>query len=208
MENEYCHYFNWNTAGCYNRCFWRLNVRKYILLLISFASLKLAAQEKQIDSVTTGWNFSAWAEMFIIPNEEDVFNPTFYARHNTLHLEGRYNYEDRNTASLWAGRRFKFGESVKFVFVPMAGIVFGNTKGIAPGLEIEIMYKKFDFYAESEYLFDPKEKLNDFFYMYSELAIRPVRPVRTGIIAQRTRLFESELELQRGVFAEYYFGRC
>lgn len=51
-------------------------------------------------------------------------------------------------------------------------------------------------------------KENNFFYMYSELAIRLIRPIRTGIIAQRTKLFESELELQRGLFAEYYFGRC
>lgn len=183
-------------------------MKKYLLLLIGFASLKLSAQEKPIDSTNSHWSFSAWAEMFIIPNEKDFFNPTFYARHNTLHLEGRYNYEDRNTASLWAGRRFKFGKTVEFVLVPMGGIVFGHTNGIAPGLETEIIYKKLDFYSESEYLFDFKTKENNFFYMYSELAIRPIRPIRVGLMAQRTRLFESELELQRGLFAEYYFGRC
>ncbi|MCU7550472.1 hypothetical protein OCK74_15230 [Chitinophagaceae bacterium LB-8] len=183
-------------------------MKKYLLLLIGFASLKLFAQENQIDSTSARWRFSAWAEMFFIPGEEDFFNPTFYARHKTLHLEGRYNYEDRNTTSLWAGRRFKFGKPVEFVIVPMAAIVFGNTNGMAPGLETEIMYKKFDFYSESEYLFDFKTQENNFFYLYSELAIRPIKPIRTGIMAQRTKLFESELELQRGIFAEYYFGRC
>jgi hypothetical protein len=181
--------------------------KKYLLLLVGFVSTGLFAQENQNDSATSKWNFSAWAEMFIIPGEEDFFNPTFYARHEKLHLEGRYNYEDRNTASIWAGRRFKFGKGVKFVFVPMAAIVFGNTNGIAPGLEIEIMYKKFDFYSESEHVFDFNTRENNFFYMYSELAIRPINPLRTGIMAQRTRVFESERELQRGLFAEYYFGR-
>lgn len=181
--------------------------KKYLLLLIGFTSLKLFAQENQIDSASSQWNFSAWAEMFIIPGEEDFFNPTFYARGKTLHLEARYNYEDKNTASLWAGRRFKFGKGVKFVIVPMAAIVFGNTNGVAPGLEIEIMYKKFDFYSESEHVFDFNTKENNFFYMYSELAIRPIQPIRTGLIAQRTRLFESAREVQHGIFAEYYFGR-
>jgi len=182
--------------------------KKYLSLVILFVSLKLGAQENQIDSADAQWRFSAWAEMFIIPGEEDFFNPTFYARHKTLHLEARYNYEDRNTASVWAGHRFKFGNGVKFVVVPMGAVVFGNTNGLAPGLEMEIMYKKFDFYAESEYVFDFGSSENNFFYNYSELAIRPITPLRTGLITQRTKLFETPREFQAGIFTEYYFGRC
>jgi hypothetical protein len=181
--------------------------KRYVLIWFGLASLKLSAQENPIDSTGSQWNFSAWAEVFIIPGEEDFFNPTFYARTKTVHLEGRYNYEDRNTASVWGGRRFEFGKPVKFVLVPMAAVVFGNAKGLAPGLETEIMYRKLDFYSESEYVFDFKTRENDFFYMYSELAIRLVRPLRTGLIAQRTKLFETEHEIQRGLFTEYYFRR-
>lgn len=182
-------------------------MKKIVLLLLAIVPVKLFAQEGQIDSAGSAWKFSAWAEMFILPGEEDFFNPTFYARHKNLHLEGRYNYEDRNTASFWAGRRFPFGEGVKFVLVPMAAVVVGNTNGLAPGLEGEIMYRKFDFYAESEYVFDLESKEGNFFYMYSELAIRPIKPLRTGLIAQRTKLFETKFEVNRGLFAEYYFGR-
>ena len=182
--------------------------KKFLFLFIAFSPLRLIAQEAESDSASSKqWNFSAWAEMFIIPHDEAIFNPTFYARHKTLHLEARYNYEDKNTAFLWAGYRFKFSKGVKFVIVPMAAIVFGNTNGVAPGLEMEIIYKKFDFYSESEHVFDFSSKENNFFYMYTELAIRPINALRTGIMTQRTRLFESDRELQRGIFAEYYFGR-
>src|SRR5947207_13236257 len=100
MENEHCNRFNWNFPGWYNDRFGRIDMsKKYLLFLIGLSSLKLCAQETQIDSASSQWNFSAWAEMFIIPDEEDFFNPTFYARHKSLHLEGRYNYEDRNTVS-------------------------------------------------------------------------------------------------------------
>src|SRR6187402_2947737 len=125
--------------------------KKYVCLLIFLSSFELQAQENPPDSTRSSWNFSAWAEVFILPEESDFFNPTFYARHKNLHLEGRYNYEDMNTTSLWAGRRFKFGKPVTFVLVPMAAVVFGNTNGMAPGLEMEIMYKKVDFYSETEH---------------------------------------------------------
>ena len=179
----------------------------YLLLLLGFVSIKLFAQETAADSANSKWSFSAWAEYFIIPGEKDFFNPTFYARSDKLHFEGRYNYEDRNTASFWGGWRFKFGKGVKFVIVPMAGIVFGNTEGIAPGLEMEIAYKKFDLYSESEHVFDFSGKKNNFFYMYSELAFRPIKAIRTGIMTQRTKVYETDRELQRGIFGEYYFGR-
>jgi hypothetical protein len=97
---------------------------------------------------------------------------------------------------------------VKFEVTPMAGIVFGSTDGIATGLEIDITYKKFDLYSESEHVFDFAGKENNFFYMYSELAINPIKQLRLGILAQRTRLYESDREIQRGVLAEYYFRRC
>jgi len=181
--------------------------KKYRLLLVSLVALKLFAQEKPIDTAGSQWIFSAWAEVFIIPDEKDIFNPTFYARHQSLHLEGRYNYEDRNTVSTWVGRKFEFGQPVEFVFVPMGGIIFGNTNGMAPGLEMEIVYRKFDFYSEMEYVFDFESTQNNLFYMYSELAIRPIDALRTGIIAQRTKLVETEHEIQRGLFAEYYFKR-
>jgi len=181
--------------------------KRYRLLLVVFIALRIFAQEKPGDSTAAEWNFSAWAELFIIPDEKDIFNPTFYARHKSLHLEGRYNYEDRNTVSTWVGRKFEFGKPVEFVFVPMAGIILGNTNGMAPGVEMEIAYRKLDFYAESEYVIDFESNENNFFYMYSELAIRPIEPLRTGIITQRTKLVQTGREVQRGLFAEYYFKR-
>src|SRR5688572_10955709 len=138
MENEYCNDLNRIDTGGINHCFGRIIMKKIIFLFIGFVSLKSYTQQNQKDTSGSDWNFSAWAEMFFISNGENFFNPTFYARHKSLHLEGRYNYEDLNTASVWAGKRFRFGKPVEFVIVPMAGLVFGNTNGVAPGLETEI----------------------------------------------------------------------
>src|SRR3954453_19143936 len=160
------------------------------------------------DSAELKWSFSLWGDYFIIPGEDNFFNPTFYADHKSLHLEGRYNYEDMNTASVFAGWKFETGNKLQFVAIPMMSIVFGNTNGVAPGLELEFIYKKFDFYSESEYLIDFAGKENNFVYTYTELAATIFDDhVRTGLTGQRTRLYETEFDVQRGVFAEYYFGR-
>jgi hypothetical protein len=182
--------------------------RKHVnTILLILASSTLLAQANSPEPTTPSWRFSAWAEMFILPGEQDIFNPTFYARRGNLHLEARYNYEDFQTTSLWAGRRFELGKELKFVFVPMAAVVFGNTNGMAPGLEMEIIYKKFDLYSESEHVFDFQSKANNFFYQYGELAFRPIQAIRGGAIVQRTKLIDSERELQRGAFAEYYYKK-
>jgi hypothetical protein len=147
--------------------------------------------------------FSAWAELFILPGEQDYFNPTFYARNNKLHLEARYNYEDYSTASLWAGRRFLFGKEVKFVIVPMVAVVFGNTNGAAPGLELEIMYKEVLIFIQKANTFSMSTRPTAISITSTvRWPIDPYKPIRFGMVVQRTRLFESELELQRGFFAD------
>jgi len=89
----------------------------------------------------------------------------------------------------------------------MMGIVFGNTNGIAPGIELDATYKMFDYYSETEYIIDFTGKENNFFYVWGELAISPTDALRTGISYQRTRLYQTDRDVQRGVFAEYSFWK-
>jgi hypothetical protein len=160
------------------------------------------------DSVKPGWSFSLWADYFIIPEESNFLNPTFYADHKAFHFEGRYNYEDMNTASAFAGWKLETGNKFQFIATPMLGFTFGNTNGFLPALELELIYKNFDFYSESEYMIDFESNENNFAYTYTELAATIFKDhVRTGLTGQRTRLYQTEFDVQRGVFAEYYFGR-
>jgi hypothetical protein len=89
----------------------------------------------------------------------------------------------------------------------MIGIAFGNTNALAPGLELSVTYKKLDFYSETEWLVDFARSENNFLYTWGELAISPVGALRTGISFQRTRLYQTDLEVQVGAFAEYGFGK-
>jgi hypothetical protein len=160
------------------------------------------------DTIPSPWAFVAETYYYILPGEKDI--PLFFldVDYNALHVEARYNYEDLKTASLFVGYNFEVGRKLKLAATPMIGIVAGNTKGIAPGMEFTLTWKKLDFYSESEYVFDLEGKENDYFYTWTQLGITPFRNFRTGTAMSRTRIYQSEFEIQKGIFAEYSLNKA
>jgi hypothetical protein len=144
------------------------------------------------------WNLGATALLYLVPDGEDYLVPIVTADRGGLHLEVRYNYEDFETASLFAGWTWEFGESPWLAVTPMLGGVVGRTTGMAPGLELDTGAGPVELSAEAEYLFDVEESANDFLYLWSELSIWPLYWLRAGIAGQRTRLVDTSLELERG----------
>ncbi|HET6722474.1 MAG TPA: hypothetical protein VFH07_06970, partial [Chitinophagaceae bacterium] len=45
------------------------------------------------------------------------------------------------------------------------------------------------------------------FYTWTELAITPFKNFRTGISGNRTRLYQTGLEVQKGIFTQYSFWK-
>src|SRR5262249_36363468 len=115
------------------------------------------------------WEFSGSAFYSHPPDSEARFTPIFYADRGQLHLEARYNYEDLHTGSVFVGWNFSSEGELTTSLTPMIGAVAGDTRGIAPGLEFDVGWKKLNWYAEAEYLFDMDDNQNDFFYMWSTL---------------------------------------
>ena len=189
----------------------RYLITGFLLIHIAF---KLSAQEavkdslsKAPDSTSSSWSFSAAAYYYILPHEKNTTTLLGYADHKSLHFEARYNYEDRETGSVFGGYVFEGGGELSWSLTPMIGFVFGRTDGIAPGLETSFAWKKLDFYSESEYVIDFAGKENNFFYTWTEFAITPFKNFRTGISGNRTRLYQSDLEVQKGIFAQYSFWK-
>ena len=145
------------------------------------------------------WSFTAATSTYLLPDDSDYVQPAFLADRGRLHLEARYNYEGRKTASLWVGCNLSFGETVEFGFTPMMGTVFGDTSGIAPGYKTSLAWRKLEFSSESEYVFDTDDSANNFFYTWSELSWAPRDWVRFGLVVQRTRVYQTEFDIQRGI---------
>ena len=150
------------------------------------------------DATAKQWSFSLSALGHLVPQDQSYGSPTFTADHRWLHLEARYNYEGQETGSLWAGYNLSVGDRLVFEATPMLGAVFGNITGIAPGCELALSYKKVELSTESEYVYDPSDSKNSFFYTWNELVYSPTEWFHAGLVAQRTRAYHTPLDIQRG----------
>lgn len=172
-------------------------MKKLIFLSVfTLACFTVFAQEKA--GKEKSWSSRADGNFYFLP-DEFIFLPVFSADKDHLHLEMRYNYEDLNTLSAWVGYNFYGGKKLEFLITPMLGAVVGNSNGIAPGLETTLTLGSFEFYSESEYFIDFQESENQFIYIWADLTYSPLDWLWTGISVQRTRLYETDLDIQRGL---------
>lgn len=144
------------------------------------------------------WSYNLSLAGYLVPQDQSYASPTFTADGAWTHLEARYNYEGLQTASLWFGYDFSVGKKFQLEFTPMIGGVFGKTNGIAPGYELTISYRRVQLYSASEYVFDTGNRNNSFFYTWTEIGYSPVKWFRLGAAAQRTRIYQTGLDVQRG----------
>jgi hypothetical protein len=124
------------------------------------------------------WSLSATAYTYILPADGNYVQPTFTADRRWLHLEARYNYEALSTGSVWGGYNFSGGDRLAWEFTPKLGAVFGEATG--------------------EHVF-ATDSADSFFYNWSELTLAPIEQFRFGLVTQRTRAYESDREIQRGL---------
>lgn len=191
----------------------RTNLALCVFLVLSSATLRAQGTgpvvpgqpAEQADNKT--WSFAAAGYGYIVPDHQSYFSPTFRADRGWAHLEARYNYEDRKTGSLWLGYNISIGEQLVFDATPMVGGIFGNTTGVAPGYLFTLSYKKISLYSEGEFVFDTKNSGGNFFYNWNELSYSPTDWVRFGLASQRTRAYQTPLDVQRGFFAGFSYKR-
>jgi hypothetical protein len=144
------------------------------------------------------WALSFNLAGYVVPNQSYA-SPTFSADMRQFHVGARYNYEDQHTGSLWFGYNFEAGDKLLLQVTPMIGGVFGRTTGIAPGYLASLSWKKLELSTEGEFVFDTKERSGSFFYSWIEFSYAPVEWCRAGVVADRTKAYNTNLDIQRGV---------
>ena len=171
------------------------------------AGLVLIAMPALAQPAPARWSFAAAAYAYVVPDGGNFLLPTLAADRDSLHLEARYNYEHQETGSIWVGFNFSGGGTVAWELTPMLGGVFGNTDGIAPGYKGSLGWRKLELYSEGEYVItgDSSER---FLYNWSELTLAPVEWLRFGLATQRTRAYQTERDVQRGLLVGFSFKRA
>jgi hypothetical protein len=157
--------------------------------------------ERADDTQSDAWSFAVAGYGYNVPDDQSYFSSTFRADRKWAHLEARYNYEDRKTGSLWIGYNLSFGDKLVLDATPMVGGIFGNTTGVAPGYLFTLSYKRISLYSEGEFVFDTRKSGGNFFYNWNELTYAPTDWFRAGLASQRTRAYQTPLDVQRGLFA-------
>ena len=176
-------------------------------LLIALVAARSAAQSaepgasssREASSQSETWSGRGSTALYAFPDAKNYLQPTAAADRDALHLEMRYNYEAQNSVSGFIGRNIEFGTSVVLQMTPMLGGLVGDTTGIVPALELDLAWKRLEFYTEGEYVIDVIHASDRFLYSWSETSVWITDRIRTGVVTQRTRAFRAPRDIQRGL---------
>ena len=84
------------------------------IMIFAQDSIPATVNSQKTDSISQ-WSFYAEGDYYIFPADQNIFMVTATADKDMLHLEARYNYEDRYTASVFRRFEFFFRESVEII---------------------------------------------------------------------------------------------
>jgi hypothetical protein len=178
-------------------------VRVYVMAIVLAATAPTAWAQT--------WSVRAAAATYFLPDDDNYVQPTVAVDRDALHLEGRYNYEDRNSVSGFIGWNFEVGNKVKLELTPMFGGVAGDTNGVMPAVELTLSFSRFEVYSEGEYVIDVPHARNKFLYNWSEVSVWATDWLRAGLVTQRTRTLRLpkafERDIQRGLLAGVSIGK-
>lgn len=166
------------------------------------AALALLALLFATGAEAGAWTFGASAFVFAPPDDDAFLSPILEADRGALHLEARYNYEDLETGSIFVGRTFQLGGDESTTVVPVIGLVLGRTDAIAPGLKLDLAWRGLAFSTESEVIVDLEDSDASFVYTWLEGTLGVTEGLRLGFVAQRSKTYETGLDIQRGPMIE------
>jgi hypothetical protein len=166
-------------------------------LLVAAASVSHAEEARERKS----WKVTASVLAYFVPDQPDFVMALVPVDVGRLHFEGRYNYEALRSGSAFAGANAAWGDRLKLTITPMLGAVLGDVRGLVPALRWTLTWWKLDLYSESEVVIDLGDAAASFFYQWAELGLSPFGWLRAGLAVQRSRVFETTLDVQRGLFA-------
>jgi len=178
------------------------------LALLALSAAALAAEPGAPAATAPETSLSATGYWYAMRDQPDFGVGVAALNRGPLHLEARYNYEARDSGSLFVGWKFAAGDEVTFEVTPMIGGLFGAARGVVPGFEASVAYREVDFYIEAEYVRDLDDSSASYYYAWSELGWRPLPWLRVGLAGQRTRTIDNGRDLQRGVFGQVTVGKA
>jgi hypothetical protein len=122
------------------------------------------------------------------------------------YTEARYNYEDLQTFSLYAGKTFSRENDFSYALTPMIGGMVGKLKGGSLGLNTAFSFRNFNFTSQSQYSVSADAQANNFFFSWSELYYQPLDWMYTGVSLQHTQVYRTNALVEPGLLVGFSFN--
>lgn len=136
----------------------------------------------------------------------DAIVPLYHIQSaNNWYGELRYNYEDVQTLSVYAGKTISGGKITEFSITPLLGFSTGRFKGISLAANSEISWKQFYISSQLQYSHSIKKGTESFFFNWSELAYNVSPVFFTGFTMQYTRQ-PGQTDIEPGILAGFNFN--
>src|SRR5688572_14552163 len=104
-------------------------------------------------------------EQYHVVGRDRPYIPMSIAQYQTnkkWYAEGRYNYEDSETFSLYLGKTFSRQNRLSYAFTPLLGGAMGNFNGVSTGLNMDFDYSSFFFSLQTQYSFSTDHRSDNF----------------------------------------------
>jgi hypothetical protein len=187
------------------------SIRRLVWLVLAATLLAARAVAQTAPAASpapeSDWSWGVSGAWYMPSEDSNFVQPTMKADRSWLHLETRYAYEDRKSLSFFAGVNFEFGDKAKLALTPMIGGLVGQVDGVIPALEADFAVWRLEASGEAEYVFDLHDSSSKYFYMWSEVSLRPTEWLRAGVATQRTRVYQTERDIQRGPLVGVSFSK-
>jgi hypothetical protein len=112
--------------------------------------------------------------------------------------EARYNFDELNTFSLYAGRKFSGKGNFSWQATPLIGGLMGQMNGGSVGVNFGMDYRRLFFASQSQYSFSVENNTNRYFYNWSELGYNATSWLYAGLAMQQTNIYGAVGRLEPG----------
>ena len=168
-----------------------------LLILVSLAMHHLAASQAKAGIEQYSYSGKPLSEAIV---------PVYHIQsENNWYGELRYNYEDAQTLSVYAGKTINGGNVLNFGITPLLGFSTGRFTGISVAINSEISWKQFYISSQSQYSRGIKGGSTDFLFNWSELGYTISPHFFSGLTMQYTRQ-SGQTVVESGVLAGLTFN--
>lgn len=119
--------------------------------------------------------------------------------------EARYNYEDFNTLSLYGGKTFSKEGNWSYAATPLIGGMIGTMNGGSVGFNFDLDYNKMFLSSQSQYSFSLNDRMNKYFFTWSEMGYQPFQWCYAGVALQQTSMYKQAGLWETGYLVGFSF---